>query len=87
VQATGQWQQGVEEGQGAGARTTPASLPVSGRYDAGNNAHWAALLSGGYDVLVATPAELEQGLVHAAMQVRGQCTCKSRGFHSSLTCC
>jgi len=32
---------------------------------------WAALLSGSYDVLVATPAELLQGLVHASIQVGG----------------
>lgn len=30
---------------------------------------WAALLSGAYDVLVATPAELVAGLVHAYIKV------------------
>lgn len=47
---------------------------LRGRLGPGNTKCWAALLSGAYDVLVVTPAELLQGLVHASIKVRaGKC--------------
>ena len=43
---------------------------LRGRLGPSNTKCWAALLSGAYDVLVVTPAELLQGLVHASIKVR-----------------
>ncbi|KAF5836542.1 hypothetical protein DUNSADRAFT_5830 [Dunaliella salina] len=42
---------------------------LKGRLGPSSTRCWAALLSGAYDVLVATPAELLQGLVHASIRV------------------
>uniref|UniRef100_A0A7S3VRR8 Uncharacterized protein n=1 Tax=Dunaliella tertiolecta TaxID=3047 RepID=A0A7S3VRR8_DUNTE len=44
-------------------------LPICGRMEANSRRCWSALLSGYYDVLVATPAELVAGLVHAYIKV------------------
>ena len=63
--ASSQMQLLQQQGQGrkADLRT------LRGRLGASSALCWAALLSGAYDVLVVTPAELLQGLVHAAIQV------------------